>query len=52
MNGFNFIADTNFLIKVHEGKSETEPFLDGLVVVSVISDIELLGWPNLSLSRE
>ena len=52
MNGFNFIADTNFLIKVHEGKPETEPFLDGLVVVSVISEIELLGWPKLSLSEK
>lgn len=50
MNGFNFVADTNFLINVHEGKPETEPFLDGLVIVSVISEIELLGWPKLSSS--
>ncbi|MBS1947259.1 MAG: type II toxin-antitoxin system VapC family toxin [Bacteroidetes bacterium] len=49
MNGFSFVADTNFLINVHEGLTKTEPFLDGITIVSVISEIELLGWPNLSL---
>ena len=44
MNGFNFVADTNFLISVHEGKDNVQPFLDGTVFVSVISEIELLGW--------
>ncbi|MDR3696444.1 type II toxin-antitoxin system VapC family toxin [Mucilaginibacter sp.] len=47
MNGFSFVADTNFLIAVHEGKDFTEPFLDSAVVVSVISEIELLGWYKL-----
>lgn len=47
MNGFNFVADTNFLISVHEGKKQVEPFLDGTVIISVISEIELLGWHNL-----
>ena len=47
MAGFNFDADTNFLIAVHEGDEKTEPFLDGAVVVSVISEIELLGWRNI-----
>jgi hypothetical protein len=47
MNGFNFVADTNFLIAVHEGGENVEPFLDGSVVVSVISEIELLGWYKL-----
>ena len=48
MNGISFIADTNFLINVHEGIPKTEPFLDGRVFISVISEIELLGWPKLS----
>src|ERR1700744_2622321 len=47
MNGLSFVADTNFLIAVHEGKQYVEPFLDSAVVVSVISEIELLGWHNL-----
>src|SRR6185437_3206521 len=47
MSGFSFIADTNFLIAVHEGKGYVEPFLDGSVIVSVISEIELLGWYKL-----
>ena len=52
MNGFSFVADTNFLINVHEGVAKTEPFLDGTVICSVISEIELLGWPNLSLAEQ
>jgi predicted nucleic acid-binding protein len=48
MNGFSFVADTNFLIAVHEGKDYVEPFLDGAVIVSVISEIELLGWHKLN----
>jgi len=48
MSGFSFVADTNFLIAVHEGKSHIEPFLDGQAIVSVISEIELLGWPDLN----
>jgi hypothetical protein len=47
MSGFSFVADTNFLIAVHEGKKQVEPFLDGSVVISEISEIELLGWYNL-----
>lgn len=52
MNGLSFVADTNFLINVHEGKAKTEPFLDGSVIVSVISEIELLGWHKLSLPEK
>ena len=44
MNGVSFVADTNFLIDIHEGKPKVEPFLDGIAIVSVISEIELLGW--------
>ena len=43
MTGFSFVADTNFLINVHEGIEKTEPFLDGTAIISVISEIELLG---------
>jgi predicted nucleic acid-binding protein len=48
MNGLRFVADTNFLINVHEGITKTEPFLDGTVIISIISEIELLGWPGLT----
>ncbi|HRN71563.1 MAG TPA: type II toxin-antitoxin system VapC family toxin [Ginsengibacter sp.] len=48
MNGLSFVADTNFLIDVHEGLSKTEPFLDWTPIISVISEIELLGWPKLN----
>jgi predicted nucleic acid-binding protein len=48
MNGFSFVADTNFLINVHEGIKKTEPFLDGTTIISIISEIELLGWHKIS----
>jgi predicted nucleic acid-binding protein len=47
MSLFSYVADTNFLINVHEGLEKTEPFLDGTAIVSVISEIELLGWHSL-----
>ncbi len=48
MSGLRFVADTNFLINVHEGLPVTEPFLDGTVITSIISEIELLGWKGLT----
>lgn len=47
MSGFSFVADTNFLIDVHEGKDKTEPFLDGTAIISIVTEIELLGWHQL-----
>lgn len=48
MNGISFVADTNFLIAVHEGKEYVEPFLDGSVIISAITEIELLGWYKIN----
>jgi len=47
MSGFNFVADTNFLVDVHEGKDKTEPFLDGTAIISIVTEIELLGWHQI-----
>jgi predicted nucleic acid-binding protein len=52
MSGLSFVADTNFLISVHEGKEYVEPFLDGTVVISAISEIELLGWHKISVREK
>lgn len=52
MTGISFVADTNFLINVHEGNPITEPFLDMSPVVSIITEIELLGWHKLSLTEK
>lgn len=48
MSGRRFVADTNFLIDVYEGRSRVEPFLDAHVFISGITEIELLGWHNIS----
>lgn len=44
----DFIADTNFLIYVHEGNEMIKPFLNFNFGISFISEIELLGFKNLS----
>lgn len=52
MSSFSFVADTNFLINIHEGLDKTEPFLDCTAIVSVISEIELLGWQLLTIENK
>ncbi|MCL6461482.1 MAG: PIN domain-containing protein [Flavobacterium micromati] len=48
----DFIADTNFLIYLHEGKSFVEPFLNYNFGISFISEIELLGHKNITQQDE
>ncbi len=48
----DFIADTNFLIYIHEGNKIVEPFLDYNFGISFISEIELLGFQGISKSEE
>lgn len=48
----DFIADTNFLIYIHEGNKITEPFLDYNFGISFISEVELLGFKGISKSEE
>lgn len=43
----DFIADTNFLIYIHEGNKITEPFLAYDFGISFISEVELLGFKEL-----
>ena len=48
----DFIADTNFLIYIHEGNQIVEPFLEYNFGVSFISEIELLGFKGISKTQE
>jgi predicted nucleic acid-binding protein len=48
----DFIADTNFLIYIHEGNVSTRPFLKYNFGISFISEIELLGYTGISISEE
>ncbi len=48
----DFLADTNFLIYLQEGKEFVEPFLIYDFAVSFISEIELLGFKNLTKQDE
>ena len=47
MNGVDFIVDTNVLIYLHEAKPEVVPYIDYAWCCSVITEMELLGMPNL-----
>lgn len=49
MSGIKTIlADTNFVIYLLEGRKEALSHLDNFIVLSVISEIELLGIKNIS----
>lgn len=48
----DFIADTNFLIYVHEGKEVVSTFLAYDFGVSFISEVELLGFTDITKAQE
>lgn len=48
----DFIADTNFLIYLHEGNKIIEPFIEYDFGISFISEVELLGYNKISKSEE
>ena len=48
----DFIADTNFLIYVHEGNKIVEPFLSYNFGISFITELELLGFAGISTEQE
>lgn len=48
----DFIADTNFLIYVHEGNEVIEPFLKYNFGISFITEVELLSFDGLTKHDE
>jgi predicted nucleic acid-binding protein len=48
MNGIDFLADTNILLYILEGNTAVKPFVNDNLAVSVIAEIELLGWHKIS----
>lgn len=48
----DFIADTNFLLYVHEGNANVIPFLNYNFGISFISEVELLGFKGTSTVEE
>lgn len=48
----DFIADTNFLVYLHEGKEIVKPFVEYDFGISFISEVELLGFKELTKSEE
>uniref|UniRef100_UPI00404988B6 type II toxin-antitoxin system VapC family toxin n=1 Tax=Fulvivirga sp. TaxID=1931237 RepID=UPI00404988B6 len=53
MNGNKLFVDTNILIYLLNGDSEISQILDGKqLVISVITELELLALPNLSKEEQ
>ena len=48
----DFIADTNFLVYVHEGNDKVLPFLNYNFGVSFITEVELLGFKGITKIEE
>ena len=48
----DFIADTNFLIYLHEGNTLVNPFLKYDFGISFISEVELLGYKGITRNEE
>lgn len=48
----DFIADTNFLIYVHEGNELVASFLEYNFGISFISEVELLGFKGIRKTEE
>ena len=48
----DFIADTNFIIYVHEGNKNVVSFMDYNFGISFISEVELLGFKGITKFEE
>ena len=48
MNGIDFLADTNILLYILEGQPAVKPFINDALAISVIAEIELLGWHKIT----
>ena len=47
MSGFNFIADTNVLIKLGQGNEQIANLLAAKdISISIITEMEILAWPQ------
>jgi|LakMenEpi03Aug12_release.lakeMendotaPanAssembly.Ray.scaffolds.fasta_scaffold1193894_1 predicted nucleic acid-binding protein len=48
MIGADFIADTNVIISIKEGRANSSEIIIYKFAISVITEIELLGWKDIS----
>jgi predicted nucleic acid-binding protein len=53
MSGVDLFVDTNILINLAEGKKGVDRYLEGNnLYVSVVSEIELLGWHKITAQQK
>lgn len=48
MSGIDFLADTNILLYILEGNQRVQPFVKNTLAISVVSEIEMLGWYKIN----
>jgi predicted nucleic acid-binding protein len=51
VSGINYVADSNIILYILEGNDSVSPYLDYSFAISVISEIELLGWHKIQTSE-
>lgn len=51
MNGPDLLLDTNVVIYFLEGDERLAPFADYSFAISTVTEIELLGWVGISVSK-
>ena len=52
MSGIDFIADTNILFYLLSGNKHVEPYKGSQLGISIITEIEMLGWYHISNEEE
>jgi predicted nucleic acid-binding protein len=52
MSGIDYIADTNALLYIFKKNPCMKPYLDCRFGISVVTDIELLSFPNITDEEE
>lgn len=52
MNGIDFIVDTNILLYLLQGNENLEKYEGNHFGISVITEIEMLGWQNINKQQK
>ena len=51
MSGIDYVVDSNIILYILEGNIAVEAYLDNTFFISVVSEIELLGWHKIQASE-
>jgi predicted nucleic acid-binding protein len=52
VSGIKYLADTNSLIYLLEGRPMMDSFIQNIVCTSIVSEIELMGWYKITQAQK